>query len=175
MWHLFTNRTGHSVALGRHFFIQVLFRMCISVSAGAALRWPTGPEAHFSLLSLSEWQEAVVLLFPVAHSEVHLWDVSSPSCHDGACSSLIEKKGWGWCRGRNRATAAPNHTNMLSCVALKCHDNSMRGQSSAGILNCISWWIVSALSKQKSDVCLKYLRWLEEQGVKILSPSLSAL
>lgn len=38
MWHLFSNRTGHSVPLGRHFFIQVLFRMCIStVSASAEL------------------------------------------------------------------------------------------------------------------------------------------
>lgn len=37
MWHLFSDRTGHSVPLGRHFFIQVLFRACISVSASAAL------------------------------------------------------------------------------------------------------------------------------------------
>lgn len=37
MWHLFSDRTGHSVPLGRHFFIQVLFRVCISVSASAAL------------------------------------------------------------------------------------------------------------------------------------------
>lgn len=44
-WHLLTNRTGHSGALGRHFFIQVLFRVCISgfASAGLHCGGPLGP------------------------------------------------------------------------------------------------------------------------------------
>lgn len=47
MWHLFSDWTGHSVPLGRQFFLQVLFRVCISVFASAAPHRgdPLGPNS----------------------------------------------------------------------------------------------------------------------------------
>lgn len=67
MWHLFSERTGHSVPLGRHFFIQVLFGACISVSGSAhctvAIRWakPEYPQPPDRLLPGLGGQEGAVL------------------------------------------------------------------------------------------------------------------
>lgn len=88
------NKTGHSVPLGRHFFIQVLFGACVSVSGSAhctaAIRWakPESPQPPAGLLPGFRGQKEAVLCQSLrVHSQVHLWHPSSPSCHGSrACS-----------------------------------------------------------------------------------------
>lgn len=171
MWHLFSERTGHSVPLGRHFFIQVLFGACVSVSGSAhctvATRWAHNHQTGFYRASEGRrerfYVSPSVCTFKCTYDiHLHLVVMAAGPAASRMPSSFTDSKIDNWGGGGS---------SFLSRVLLSAPDLispertvRLRLPGSAGVLNCISRMSCQCFQKQVCHV-LKFWQGSEGLGV----------